>query len=301
MSNLSQNPDYINRIGLVMNHIERHLDQKLRLHDLAEIACFSPFHFHRIFSALTGETLQQYINRKRIERTAALMISGTSLSFQEMSDVFGFGNQSAFSRAFKKYYGLSPTAFKAQSQGANSRIDHEHTGPELKFKQYVQKAETLVAWTQKRGRITVKEINGFNLAGIQHTGPFNAISEAYGKLLQWAGPKQLLDAPQMVTVIHDDPKVTQQAQVRQTACIVTEKAIKSDGKVIPLSIESGRYAIGQFTVDTSEFETAWNAMCLWVPQNGYETGNGQYFERYRNDNRQHPEQKFIVDICIPVK
>lgn len=51
----------------------------------------------------------------------------------------------------------------------------------------------------------------------------------------------------------------------------------------------------------TEFEQAWNTMCHWFVESGYQQGDGCTYEMYHNDYKTHPEQKHIVDICIPVK
>ncbi|MFP4469190.1 MAG: AraC family transcriptional regulator [Bacteroidales bacterium] len=60
--------EYIARINRVMDFVERNLSADLNLETLAGVANFSPFHFHRLFSAMTGETLNHFIRRARLER-----------------------------------------------------------------------------------------------------------------------------------------------------------------------------------------------------------------------------------------
>ena len=67
--------EYIYRINRVIDFIEANIDKELTLEKLSEVANFSPFHFHRIFSAFTGETLNGFIKRKRIERAASILLS----------------------------------------------------------------------------------------------------------------------------------------------------------------------------------------------------------------------------------
>lgn len=66
-------------------------------------------------------------------------------------------------------------------------------------------------------------------------------------------------------------------------------------------VEGGKYAVGHFEITVTEFEQAWNTMCLWFTENGYQPGNGSTYELYYNDHNEHPEKKFILDICIPVR
>ena len=62
--------DYIKRINNVLLFIDQHLDQELNLETIAKIGNYSPFHLHRIFKAITNETINEYITRKRIEKNS---------------------------------------------------------------------------------------------------------------------------------------------------------------------------------------------------------------------------------------
>jgi AraC family transcriptional regulator len=62
--------EYTARINRVLDHVHENLDGDLSLRALARVARFSPHHFHRIFSALVGETCHQFVRRVRLERAA---------------------------------------------------------------------------------------------------------------------------------------------------------------------------------------------------------------------------------------
>ena len=61
------NNHYHDRVNRVLDYIGRHLDEELSLSRLSEVGCFSPFHFHRIFQSVTGETLNSHVRRVRLE------------------------------------------------------------------------------------------------------------------------------------------------------------------------------------------------------------------------------------------
>jgi len=70
-TNEASRQEYISRINKVMNYVEKHIDQILNLYTLAGIANFSPFHFHRVFTFLTGETPNDYVQRIRMKKRNA--------------------------------------------------------------------------------------------------------------------------------------------------------------------------------------------------------------------------------------
>ena len=67
------NSEYVERINRVIDYLRGNLDRQVKLEELAKVACFSEFHFHRIFSAVSGETLNNFTNRLRLEKAARLL------------------------------------------------------------------------------------------------------------------------------------------------------------------------------------------------------------------------------------
>lgn len=101
-------PDYVDRVNRAIDHVVRHLAEPLRLHDVARAAHFSPYHFHRIFSALTGETVHAFVKRVRLERSLYLMSHQPTLPLTDVALACGFSSSSDFSRSFRARYGVAP-------------------------------------------------------------------------------------------------------------------------------------------------------------------------------------------------
>ncbi len=100
--------EYDRRMHAVIEHIDRHLDDKLDLATLASVAHFSPFHFHRLFHALVGEPLGDYIRRRRLELAAIRLRSQPDATVMQIALGVGFGSAESFSRAFRARFGLRP-------------------------------------------------------------------------------------------------------------------------------------------------------------------------------------------------
>ena len=77
------NSEYTRRIDRVIDYLRANLDRPVKLKELAKVACFSEFHFHRIFGAVAGETLNQFTNRLRLEKAARLL----RFSQQSLTDI----------------------------------------------------------------------------------------------------------------------------------------------------------------------------------------------------------------------
>jgi len=104
--------DYKNRINRVIDFIEAHRDETLTLECLADIACFSRFHFHRIFQSLTGECLAAFIQRIRLEKAATLLNSNPAYSITDIAHICGFASSASFANAFKRHFGNAASYYK---------------------------------------------------------------------------------------------------------------------------------------------------------------------------------------------
>ncbi len=108
------NLDYVDRVNRAIDHVTRNLAGPLRLEDVAGVACFSPYHFHRIFQALVGETLHSFVKRVRLERALFLMSHHGGSSLTDIALRCGFSSSSDFSRCFRSHFGVPPSVFDVE-------------------------------------------------------------------------------------------------------------------------------------------------------------------------------------------
>ena len=115
--------EYVRRVNRVIDHVRDHLGEDLSLAALARLAAFSPFHFHRVFRAVTGETVFGFIQRLRIERAASILRNDAERSVLEVALDHGFGSAATFARAFRARFGTTATAWRAAARppGAQAR------------------------------------------------------------------------------------------------------------------------------------------------------------------------------------
>ena len=105
--------EYLLRIKKVTDYIHQNIDQPLSLQKMAGIACFSLFHFHRVFTVLIGETPTEYIKRARIEKAALLLQGEKQLSATEIASRCGFSSLSLLSRNFKQHFNITIREFRS--------------------------------------------------------------------------------------------------------------------------------------------------------------------------------------------
>ncbi len=291
--------EYLKRINFVIDFIEKNLDADLSLQYLAEKAQYSPYHFHRVFVTVVNERLNEFVNRKRLERIAAMILVTPHLILKEVVYTYGFTSMSSFSRAFKKYYGVSPTKFRSEGKEILSKIGIAPFSSE----NYICSIDTDKQWMTMNAQITIKELSERKLACISHIGEFDTIGSAFQQLIEWGHQQGVLDTSNFkaLTVYHDNPHVTQTSKLRCSAGVTISNNIKADGEIRQLTLHKGVFVVGHFEIKTEEIAKAWKNLCIWIIKRGLEFRDGDYFEVYHNDHRTHPEQKIVIDICIPIE
>jgi AraC family transcriptional regulator len=297
--------EYIKRINKVLTLIDENLDTDLSLQTISSIAYYSPFHLHRLFKAITNETLNAYIIRKRIERTAMMLIHNKEYSIAEIADKYGFQNDSTFSRTFKKIYRQSPTEFRKSNLDNFSKISkvNSNKGKESFItEEYLCNINNLKNWIKMNAKIEITEMPKMNLAYVTQIG-VNGIDNAFQRIVKWATPKGLLEktGTNVCRVFHDSFKVTDADKVRMSIGILTNQELTVDGEVGLTTIENGKNIVGHFVIEPSEFEKSWESLFIWMNENSYKKADRNPFEIYHNNFNEHPEKKCIVDLHIPIE
>ncbi len=298
-------PDYIFRINKVLKFIENNLDANLTLETVSRIALFSPFHFHRIFKAITSETLNSYITRTRIEKAASVLMRKKNVPISELSLQYGFTSNASFTRVFKKFYGVSPTAFRKQSPSKFSKIsqiESKNRQENLVFEKYICNINNLKKWIEMNAKIEIKETPELKLASITQIG-VDGIEHAFERLIKWAISKGLMNHPEtkLARVFHDSFKITAPNKVRMSISLLTNETFKAEGEIKLETIKKGKCIVSRFEISPNDFETSWCSLFIWMNENGYTKAEQNPFEIYHNDFRTHPENKCIVDFYIPIE
>lgn len=104
--------DYLRQVQRGIDYIEDHLDEEIDLAEVTRVAGVSHWHFQRIFKALTGETLKNYIRSRRLAHARVLLIT-TKASVLEIALHAGFDSQASFTRAFRDAFGTPPARYRA--------------------------------------------------------------------------------------------------------------------------------------------------------------------------------------------
>jgi len=118
------------------------------------------------------------------------------------------------------------------------------------------------------------------------------------------GPRGFLRFPETkaLAVYHDNPDITETDKLRSGACITVPPETAAEGEIGRMKIGGGLFAVTRFEIAPSEFGEAWNALMRdWLPESGCQPDNRMCYEVYLNDPKDHPQGKFIIDICEPIR
>ena len=315
VKSINLNAEYAKRINRVLDYLDVNYSEKLTLETLAEVANFSPYHFHRIFKGIVGESLYKYIQRIRIEK-AAKSLKYDNKSITEIALDCGFTNSASFSRTFKEYFSMSATEWRKSGSSTFSKNCKEQSNKwqgVAVSPMYIDSVTSNSNWRLTMSNksdvtVEVKNLSEIPVAYIRHIGPFKGQVETWQKLFQrlmkWASAKNLIKCPGTMyfTIFRDDLKITEFSKFKADVCISVEAGTTGSGDIGISVIPAGKYAVAQFEIDGSEFEQAWDSVYSnWLPESGYQPDDRCCFERYLNDPNTHPTNKHVIEVCIPVK
>lgn len=103
--------NYYRSIQNAIAFIEEHLHEELRITEVAAASCFSAFHFQRVFQAISGFTVQEYIRKRRLSESVRLLET-TAMSVLEVAVASQYSSQEAYTRAFEGYFGVTPGKYR---------------------------------------------------------------------------------------------------------------------------------------------------------------------------------------------
>lgn len=276
--------DYHDRLRRVLTHIHDNLDGDLSLDTLAEVACLSRFHWHRVFRAMTGETLADAIRRIRLLRAAnALVLENDPIP--EIARRFGYPNLASFSRAFRSAHGASPGAFRALGRQIANDL-RLNTGE------------------MTMHPVTIEDLPPARAAGVAHKGPYPEISKAFQQLGAILASRGLFPhALGMVAVYSDAPGSKPEAELSSHGAVIIGDGFPPNVPGLEyFDLVGGKHAVmahrGPYATLGAAYEWLYGT---WLPQSGEEPRDAPPVELYVNDPRNTAPGDLRTDIRLPLK
>jgi len=303
--------EYIRRINKAIEYISSNLDESLSLDDVAKSSYFSPFHFHRIFHGIVGETVNDFIFRKKMEIAANRVVCKRELNITEISELGGFSSSANFSKAFKSYFGISPSQFRNPGDIEKSKIGKIYSkygkefNPQSLYSQFVtnsvifdpDKLEELLM------NVKVEEMNEKLVAFLTAPKGYNlaVIFETWDKIIDWEKLNGVTDQEKKrFAICHDNPMITPTDKCRYDASIEIDSGVKVLEPFLKQIIPSGKYAIAHYKGDGDKVSNFYMELYSnWLPSSGFEPDDYPPVAHYLNDSR---KEGFVeMEICIKLK
>ncbi len=279
---------YAGRVNRVMEYVRDHPGEDLDLQTLAGIANFSPFHFHRVFKAVAGETVAAFVRRARLERAAYLMKASPERPLTSIALDLGYPSLSEFSRVFRREYGTAPTAWDRRS-----RLDGVTTcDPKT-----VQRTSSIEA--------RVVEHSACRLAYVRTRCYFvgDELSKGFVRLTSWLEQRGLdWRREKMMGMSWDHYEVTPLDQVRFDLGFTVPPRIAAEGEVGIHEFPALQSVEVHCQAGLESIARAWDYLYdEWLPNSPYEPDDLPPMKRFRRRPDEIGWDTWDVDCCIPIR
>ena len=284
---------YRQRLTLVIDYIHDHFDTDLDVNTLAEVAMMSPYHFHRIYRELAQETINGTVRRLRLQRAAAELIR-SELSLTEIAKKVSYGSLEAFSRAFTKQFGESPSDYRDTKRSLKPAINDQP---------FIAMLPTEKKVYNDMFTVEIMNLEPIEVAYYSHHGDYMEIGAVFEKLFMYGVSQNLAtENTRSFGLYYDDPKSMDQNQLQSKACATIPEGAELTGADAPqkLSIPAGRYATLLFKGSYAELEKPYDWFFgEWLPNSGYEAADFPPMEEYLNDPKETPPNELLTRIhCL---
>jgi len=280
---------YRDRVARVVAAIVSDPTAAHSLDELAAIAHFSPFHFHRIYRGITGETVAATVRRLRLARAAQLLAAGGE-SVTQVAMSVGYDSPQAFSRAFREFAGIAPRAFQQQRGFAGLRLATLPRAAGVKAAAPELAVELIERAPQQ-------------VQALVHRGPASTIPHTWWRLMQIAGNWPVAGCLGVAGGDGDDGAESPDHGFTYHAAVVLkgDEPQPHTSELAPMELAGGRCAQHTLTGPYTQINAAISALyAVWLPQSGFEPDDRPVIEVYHSPFDTAP-QDLRTDLLIPIR
>ena len=286
---------YEQRFKKVLDYVDNHLDGDLSLTTLSEQAAFSKFHFLRQFAALYGISVADYVQTMRLRRAAQSLAYRSDQSILTIALANGFDSAEAFSRAFKRLSGQTPTAFRRHPLWLTW-----HDKLQLIKDIHMSQVKPAIDFAQ----IKIIDFPATRVAILQHRDRPERLPQSIQRFIAWRKANKL---PPTISatfnLVYDDPDVVVTDSFRFDLCAGIKQAVApNDAGVIDGEIPAGRCAVWRHIGRDDGMATAIHFLYRdWLPQSGETLRDFPLFFHRLKFYPDVPETEVITDIYLPLE
>jgi AraC family transcriptional regulator len=300
--------EYERRVHRVVDYIEKHPAEHLSLTRLAQIAAFSPYHFHRVFKSITNETLFDFSQRLRLEKAARALLASANSSITQTAQQHGFASNATFARAFKAHFSMSASDWRAGGYRRWREWRKDSKSGKAVSKMGKASAGRKTDTDRRMKQILpvrVAALPSYRVACMRYTGPYGpvGIPRLWERLRKWQEAREVMGGAAALGIAYDNPNIAAAARCRYDAGVSVPVDFEADKRVHVIDTASGRYAICRFKGTAADIvDVCDRTFSAWVPDSGFEPDDKPLIELYRDALGPDPEKNPLdVELCLPVR
>lgn len=292
---MSEHPtvDHRARFDAVLRRIEKALEGDLTLESLSAATDFSKFHFHRQFSALYGVNLYQYIQALRLKR-AAYRLAYRGDSLLNIAFESGYESHEAFSRAFKKRFGQTPSAFRQSPQWDAWDAAYEPVH---------QARSQSMSQTDTSRDVLIVDFQETPVAMLTHRGDPARLGDTIRRFIAWRKERGLSPhVSDTYNLFHGNPYETPPSEFRLDLCASTEQPVEpNDTGVVSSVLPAGRCARLRHIGSDDGLDASMSYLYgEWLPANGETLRDFPLFCRRVQFFPDVSEREAITELYLPL-
>jgi AraC family transcriptional regulator len=291
--------DYVARVNRAIDHVLASLAEPIRLDDVARVAGFSPFHFHRVFRSVVGETLNQFVKRLRLERALRTLSYEPGRTLTEVALDCGFSSSSDFSRSFKQRYGVPPSAFDVATFRERRRDEWQAAVADPAERHRLDRlppGENPDGFVAELVRLPARRVAYIRVLDSYRPG---AAVQATERLVAWARERGL-EGGRWLGYMWDDPEIVSHRDCRYDVGVEVERA-EPEGEVgvieFPAMTVARVEVRGPIDVEVRALDWIFGT---WLPRSGRVPTDQPCFEAWIGLPFAHGLEHFELHAEIPV-
>ncbi|MCU0829335.1 MAG: AraC family transcriptional regulator [Tabrizicola sp.] len=271
------------RLIRVLDYIHDNPAGDLSLDALSDVAAMSRFHWHRVFRALTGETLAQAVRRIRMHR-ASYLLAMTATPVPDVAASVGMANLTSFRRVFAEHFGMTPAAFRKRGE----------------LRPFVRNERPRITLMYP---VAIRTAGPLRLAAVPHKGPYFEISRAFATLSAVMASRDLFaKAGRMVGVFYDDPQTIPWPELRSHAGFEVTADAPIAAPLEEVLLPAGKRAVLTFRGPYAGLPAAYDQLFgIWLPASGEEPADSPSFEVYLNSPMDTAADDLVTELHLPLK
>ena len=283
------------RFRKVLAHIDAHLDDDLTVDRLSDVAAFSKYHFHRQFSELFGIGVYKYVQLVRLKRASYQLAFRDQHRIIDIAMASGYESHEAFSRAFKKTVGQTPSEFREQPQWDSWHATYQPLS-DLRIRHMTP--------DHRADNVKIVVFETTRIAVLEHRGDPRLLGDSVRRFIEWRKQNHL--PPRLsatFNILYDDPAETPPEDYRLDLCAATERPVAENPfGVVEKTIPGGRCAVLRHvgSDDTLGAAVAY-LYATWLPASGEEPRDFPLYLQRVRFFPDVPEHEAVIDIFLPLK